>query len=93
MRVPVARILTWPWLTSSLHTCGQHMTVDSIERALPSALGATQWQGCKAAGEQSRGWSGGSAENRGPEDGCTGQLCREAQRMAVQDGCAEKPRG
>nr|XP_036880053.1 uncharacterized protein LOC118973507 isoform X3 [Manis javanica] len=50
MGVPVARILTWPWLTSSLHTYGQYMTIDSIKRALPSALGATrQWQGCKAA--------------------------------------------
>ena len=40
MRVPVARILTWPWLTSSLHTCGQYMIVDSISRAPPSALHA-----------------------------------------------------
>ena len=22
MKVPVARILTWPWLAGSLHTCG-----------------------------------------------------------------------
>ena len=26
-------------------------------------------------------------------DNCAGQLCREAWRMAGQDGCAEKPRG
>ena len=48
---------------------------------------------CKAVGEQSRGWSGGSAEDRGPEDGCAGLLCREAQRMAVWDDFAERPRG
>ena len=77
MRVPVARILTWPWLTSSLHTCGQYMAVDSIKRALPSALRTTWWQGCKASEEQRRGWSGGSAEDRGPEDGCVGWLCRQ----------------
>ena len=62
------------------------MTVDSIKRALPSALGVTQWQGCKAAGEQSRGWSGGSAKDRGPEDSC---VDRGAQMMAVR---AEGPR-
>ena len=80
MKVSVARILTWPWLTSSLHTCGQYMAVDSIKRAPPSALGMTRWQGCKAAGEQRRGWSGGSAKDRGPEDGCVGQ---KAQRGAI----------
>ena len=41
MRVPVARILSWPWLTSSLHTSGQYMAVDSIKRSLPSALSMT----------------------------------------------------
>ena len=55
MRGPVAGILTWPWLTSSLHICGQYMAVDSIKRTPPSALGMTGWQGCKAAEEQSRG--------------------------------------
>ena len=78
MRVSVARILTWSWLTGSLHTYGQYMAVDSVQRAPPNALGVTQWQqGCKAAGEQSRGWSGGSTEDRGPEDGCVGRLCRQ----------------
>ena len=80
IRVPVARLLTWPWLTSSLHTRGQYMAVDSIKRALPSALDMTRWQVCKAAGEQDRGWSGGSTEG-------------EAQRAGVQDGCAERHRG
>ena len=40
--------------------------------------------------QESRGWSGGSAEDRGPEDGCIGWLCREAQRTAVR---TEGPRG
>ena len=83
----MARILPWLWLTSSLHTYGQYMAVDSIKRALPSVLGTTWWQGCKAAGEQSRGWSGVSTEDRGPEDACAG---REAQRMAVHTVGAQR---
>ena len=79
MRVPVARILTWLWLTASLHTCGQYMAVDSIKRAPPSALGMTWWQGCKAAGEQRpRGWLCGMAVQRSPKDGC---VDRGAQRQ------------
>ena len=42
-------------------------------------------QGYKAVGKQSRGWSGGSTKDRGPEDGCVGQLCREAR-----DSCADR---
>ena len=87
MKLPVARILTWPWLARSLHRCGQYVAIDSIKRALSSTLGMTQWQGCKAAGEQSRGWSGGSTEDRGPEDSRAG---REAWRMAVRDNCASR---
>ena len=61
----------------------------TLYKELRPVLWVTRWQGCKAAGEQSRGWNGGSAEDRGaedrgPEDSCAGQLCREAQRMAVQ---------
>ena len=37
--------------------------------------------------ERPRGWLCGQ---RGPEDSCVGQLCREAWRMAVQ---TEGPRG
>ena len=72
------------------------MAVDSIKRALPSAVYMTCWQGCKAAGEQSRGWSGGSAEDRGLEDGCAGQddcavkLGGRLRGTAVQ---TEGPRG
>ena len=55
-------------------------------KELCPVLWLTWWHGCKAAGEQSRGWSGGSAEDR-DWDGCVG---REAQRTAVQ---AEGPRG
>ena len=90
MRVPVARILTWPWLTSPLHTCGQF---DSMKRALPSALGTTRWQGCKAAGEQSRGWSGGSAEKTEAQKMAVRDDFREAGRTAVGDDCAERFRG
>ena len=85
MRVPMARILTWPWLASSVHRCGQYMAVDSIKRALSSALCMAQWQDCKAAGEQSRGWSGGSAEDRGLEDSCVEQLCRQRGPEAETD--------
>lgn len=31
MKVPGARILTWPWLANSLHMCGQYFAIDSIE--------------------------------------------------------------
>lgn len=51
VKVPLARILIWPWLASSLHTCGQYVGTDSIKRALPSAP-VTQWHSCKSAGEQ-----------------------------------------
>ena len=63
------------------------MAVDYIKRALPSALGVTWWQGCKAAAEQSRGWSGGSTEDRGPEDGCVDRGTQR-QRLAccMQNG-------
>ena len=30
MKVPVARILTWPQLASSLHMCGHCAVIDSI---------------------------------------------------------------
>lgn len=30
VKVPMARILTWPWLASSRHTCGQYIVIDSI---------------------------------------------------------------
>ena len=59
------------------------MAVDSIKRAPPSALGMTQWQGCKAAGEQSKSWRGDSTEDKGPEDGSAGRPCREARRTVV----------
>ena len=74
MRTPVARILTWPWLTSSLHTCGDYMAVDSIKRAPPIALGMTRWRCCKAAGEQRT-----EAQRTAVQDDCA-----EARRTAVQ---------
>ena len=40
-----------------------------------------------SAGEQSRGWSGGSTKDRDPEDGC---MDRGAQKTAVQ---TDRPRG
>lgn len=30
MKVPAARILTWPWLASSLHLCEQYVVMDCI---------------------------------------------------------------
>ena len=69
MKVPGARILTWPWLANSLHMCGQYFAIDSIERAPLSALGDTlAWlQGCRRA-----------------EAGVVAAPRTEAQRMAVQ---------
>ena len=42
MIVPVARILTWLWLNSSLHTCGQYMAVDS--KSSSQCSGCDNWE-------------------------------------------------
>ena len=80
----------WPEFSPGLswlahYTCVGNMLLLTLYKELCPVLWVTWWHGCKPAGEQSRGWSGGSTEDRGPEDGCSGWLCKQ---RGPEDGCA-----
>ena len=80
VKVPVARILTWPWLASSLHTCGQCVITDYIKSPAQCSRRhggmAARLQESRAEvewlqhGGQRLGWL---CRQRGPEDGCAGR--------------------
>ena len=63
MKVSMARIITWPWLASSLHTCGWYV-IDSAQcsgRHNGMAAGEQRWD---CSGGQTLRWRQGQ---RGPE--------------------------
>ena len=82
LRVPVDRILTWPRLISSLHTCDQYMAVDSIKNSSTQCSGqdtVAGLQGCRRAEQWLQWWQRSGQRPRG-------WLCRTTVRTEGPKG-------